>query len=449
MQKSFMCQKLILTAVMLLLTTSCASQGIIRNKPLDPETRDSSYSLIQAQSRDRDSRTNFTLALSGGGTRAAAFAYGVLGALRDTPISHTRHTRLLDELDTISSVSGGSFTAAYYGLHGDGIFETFEDDFLRRDLERSLIKKVLSPEGWFDKRGRTEDAISTYDQHIFKGAKFSDLNRQNGPLILLNATDISTGARFSFIQEYFDMLCSDLGSFPISSAVTASSAVPLIFNPIVIQNRNDCDNELPRWIKRAARRAKNHPELSVTLDGIRKFFDKENNKYLHLVDGGITDNLGLRSIYDFIEMIGGARNFLRVLKHDTPERIVVISLDASNDPATAIGKSPTRPPPTATVDVMSTIQIHRYNASTKGLIDEMLTTWSEELSTDDAEVEYYYISLDFNQMKDPEDVFYLNNIPTAFTLSDQEVDRLISAGRTTLFQHPEFIRLLQDLNASG
>lgn len=431
---------------LIFLISGCASQGIIRNKPLDPETRGSSYSLIQAQSRDRDSRTNFTLAFSGGGTRAAAFAYGVLSALRDTPITHTRHTRLLDELDTISSVSGGSFTAAYYGLHGDGIFKTFESDFLRRDLEKSLIKKILSPRGWFDKRGRTEDAIATYDRHIFKDARFSDLNRKDGPLILLNATDISTGVRFSFIQEYFDMLCSDLGNYPISSAVTASSAVPLIFNPIVIQNRNSCDNELPRWIKRAQRRAKNNPELGVTLDGIKKFFDKENNNYLHLVDGGITDNLGLRSIYDFVEMIGGAKNFLRVLKHDIPERIVVISLDASNNPATLIGQSSTHPKPAATVDVMSTIQIHRYNASTKALVEEMLATWSDELSTEESRVEYYYISLDFTQMENPEDVFFLNNIPTAFTLSDEEVDRLISAGRTTLYNHPEFTRLMEDLN---
>ncbi len=431
------------------MTSSCASQGMIRNDRLDAETRDSSYSLIQAQSRDRDSRTNFTLSVSGGGTRAAAFAYGVLQALRDTPISHTKHTRLLDELDTISSVSGGSFTAAYYGLHGDGIFETYESDFLRRNLERSLIRKVLSPLGWFDKRGRTEDAISLYDRFIFKDAKFSDLNRVDGPLILLNATDFSTGVRFSFIQEYFDMLCSDLGSFPISAAVTASSAVPLLFHPVVVENRNDCDNELPRWIKRARRRAKDHPELEVTLDGISKFFDKDSNRYLHLVDGGITDNLGLRSIYDFVEMIGGARNFLRVLKHDTPERIVVISLDASNDPDTGIGESADHPTAATTVDVMSTIQIHRYNASTKNLINEMLTQWSEELSTDESRVEYYYISLDFNQMLDPQDSYFLNNIPTTFTLSDEEVDRLIEAGKETLFNHPEFQRLMSDLQVDS
>lgn len=432
-----------------LLVAGCASQGHIRNGSLSSDDSESSYALIQAQSRDRDSRTNFSLALSGGGTRAAAFAYGVMKALRDTSLGDSAQKSLLDELDTITSVSGGSFTAAYYGLHGDGIFTTFEEDFLRRNLERSLIRKILSPLGWFDKRGRTDDAISLYDRYIFRDATFSDLNRDDGPLVLLNATDISTGVRFTFVQEYFDMLCSDLGSFPLSSAVTASSAVPLLFHPVVVENLRDCKNELPRWIRRAERRAVNHPELELTINGIKRFYEKDQNRYLHLVDGGLTDNLGLRSIYDFVELVGGAKAFLRVLRHDTPERIVVISVDASNDPDTAIGESPEYPSPASTIDVMSNIQIHRYNATTKKLIDEMLSKWSMELSTEEAPVEYYFISLDFKQMQDPGDAYYLNNIPTTFTLTDDQVDKLIEAGESTLRNHPEFKRLLKDMGIHG
>lgn len=64
------------------------------------------------------------LAFSGGGTRAEALAYGVLEELRDTEVLiDGKPRRLLDEIDLISSVSGGSFTSAYYGLHGDRIFE--------------------------------------------------------------------------------------------------------------------------------------------------------------------------------------------------------------------------------------------------------------------------------------------------------------------------------------
>lgn len=80
------------------------------------------------------------MSFSGGGTRAAAMAYGIMQELRDTNVMLKRgSTRLLDEVDTISAVSGGSFTAAYYGLHGDGMFDTYEDVFLRKNVEKPLV----------------------------------------------------------------------------------------------------------------------------------------------------------------------------------------------------------------------------------------------------------------------------------------------------------------------
>jgi NTE family protein len=76
------------------------------------------------------------VSFSGGGTRASALAYGVLQELRDTQVGvGGERERLLDEIDVISSVSGGSFTSAYYGLYGDRIFEDFEERFLRRNVQ--------------------------------------------------------------------------------------------------------------------------------------------------------------------------------------------------------------------------------------------------------------------------------------------------------------------------
>jgi NTE family protein len=76
------------------------------------------------------------VSFSGGGTRASALAYGVLQELRDTQVSVAgKRERLLDEIDVITSVSGGSFTSAYYGLYGDRIFEDFEERFLRRNVQ--------------------------------------------------------------------------------------------------------------------------------------------------------------------------------------------------------------------------------------------------------------------------------------------------------------------------
>ena len=129
--------RLIAASSLFVLLAACASRGVIVNTPLQADS-DHSYSLLNEGENDRDTGdTALMLAFSGGGTRAAALSYGVLLELRDSG--------LLDEVDFISSVSGGSFTAAYYGLYGDRIFEDFEEAFLRQDVEGTLFRKLFNP----------------------------------------------------------------------------------------------------------------------------------------------------------------------------------------------------------------------------------------------------------------------------------------------------------------
>ena len=63
------------------------------------------------------------LTFSGGGTRAASFAYGVLEVLRRTNSRARRATAPPHRRGRrITGVSGGSFTALAYGLYGDALF---------------------------------------------------------------------------------------------------------------------------------------------------------------------------------------------------------------------------------------------------------------------------------------------------------------------------------------
>lgn len=124
------------------------------------------------------------LAFSGGGTWAAALSYGVLKELRDTPVpSSTGTGRLFDEIHSISSVSGGSFTAAYYGLHGDRIFDDYEKVFLRQNVQGALIHGLLNPLGWFSRSGRAygdghqilrEDGVRGRDLRGHVGSRSAD-----------------------------------------------------------------------------------------------------------------------------------------------------------------------------------------------------------------------------------------------------------------------------------
>jgi len=430
----------------LLLVSGCASYGVIDNAELTTESTSQPYSIRALAGKGGSGDIALTLAFSGGGTRAAALAYGVLEELRDTTVMiDGQPHRLLDEIDNITSVSGGSFTSAYYGLYGERIFEDFKDDFLVRNIERELLHGLFNPLRWFSSKGRTEMAVELYEEHVFHDATFADMQRAGGPLIVINASDLGYGVRFSFVQEYFDLLCSDLSSFPVARAVAASSAVPLLFNPVVVKDYHDCK---PDWLVNSAERAANNPALAPIIQGLETYGDKSGREYAHLVDGGITDNLGLRAIYDVMVLSGGAKMFFEQAGRKPPRYSVIISVDASTDPEPLMDKSNRQPSMGETIGSMSSVQLHRYNDATILLAERSLTKWVQAVSTADRPVTAYFPKLGFTDFEQPEQRHFFNAIPTSFALSEEQVDRLIEAGHELLRNNPDYQRLLADLGGA-
>jgi len=426
----------------LLLISGCSSYGVIDNKPQTASSADQGYSFRTSGSRGAGD-VALILAFSGGGTRAAALAYGVMLELRDTKlVIDGKPRRMLDEVDTITSVSGGSFTSAYYGLFGDRIFDDFEEVFLKRDLQSQLIYALFNPLRWFSSKGRTEIAIDAYQKTVFHNKTYADLQRQDGPLIIINASDLGSGVRFSFIQEYFNLLCSDVDSYPVARAVAASSAVPVLFNPVVLQNYAGCDPDKLDWLAAARARLADNPELLQVVEGLDTYSQKDQRKYAHFVDGGITDNLGLRAIYEMVEVAGGVHAFMHSIGRKIPRYLVVISVNASTDPAQQMDLSNEQPSIEETVKSVSAVQLHRYNAATLELMKNTLPRWAKEMSTPERSVQSYFIQLRFNDIDKPDLLHYFNLVPTSFDLSDEQVEKLIEAGRQLIRSDPEFQKLL-------
>jgi len=433
-------------ASVLLLLFGCATRGVVVNTPGVVPDNESSYSLRTFQQKWEADENSLMLAFSGGGTRAAALSYGVLKELRDTPVlTDEGGERLLDEVHSISSVSGGSFTSAYYGLHGDGIFDDYEEVFLRQNVQGALFRRIFNPLLWFSNTGRTEMAVNYYDKTVFKGATFADMLQQEGPMIVINTSDLGYGVRFSFVQEYFNLLCSDLSTFPVSRAVTASSAVPVVFNPVVLRNYPDCGSEVPDWLKMARTRASDNPEIAMVVEGLETYYDRDQRQYAHFVDGGLTDNLGLRALYEVVMVSGGMNEYIKKYDREPPRRLVMISVNASAEPDPEMDRTDEQPSMSTTIGAVSDIQLHRYNTATIELMKRALARWAQEMSTEDRSVEPYFILLDFDGIQDPERRSVLNQIPTSFDLSDEQVDLLIDTGGELLRTHPEYQRLLNDL----
>jgi NTE family protein len=375
----------------------------------------------------------------------------VLGALRDTQI-HTASgaTNLLAEIDTISGASGGSFPAAYYGLYGDDIFESFEGRFLRRNIQGGIVWRALLPWNlvmlltpWLS---RSDIAKGIYDKSVFDHATFRSLGEAKGPLIYINATDLSSGHRFTFTQSQFDVICSDLEPFPIAYAVAASSAVPMLLSPVTIRNyAGTCDLLLPEWLEEALQNRRTNPRQYRVARAFVDFRDS-GKRYFHLVDGGISDNLGLRAGLDTVAVAGGVLQTAEIMDVDLPDHLVIISVNAETDPDPTIDLSSAAPGFTSMMNAVSGAQIRRYNLETLLLADAMLQEMARDAARIGHDMKVYMVEVSFDNIQDAKRRRYLKRIPTSFKLSDEQVDDLIQAGRELIVAEPQFQELLMNLD---
>jgi predicted acylesterase/phospholipase RssA len=333
-------------------------------------------------SQDAADETFVVLTFSGGGTRAAAFAYGALEALRATDLGDGR--TLLDEVDVISSVSGGSFAAAYYGLFGrEEFFARFREQVLYRPIERDIILRLLAPWNWprllSPYFARSDLAAEYYDGAIFGHRTFAAMPLRR-PFIILNATDIGRGAQFSFTQDHFDRICSNLNGVPVGRGVTASSAFPVAFTPLTLQNygAGACGYDPPRWVVRAEHGDFDaNPQRFDLARTWRSYEDASRRPYIHLSDGGLADNIGLRAVETRIWSTGSIPVIDQV-NNGAIKRLVIIVVDAKPRIEAPADRS-ARPPGIFTVlEAAATNPMENYSSDTVERIRLAFDEWDNE-----------------------------------------------------------------------
>jgi NTE family protein len=402
---------------------------------------------------------------SGGGTRAASLSYGVLEELAKTEvIIDGKKRRLLDEVDVISSVSGGSFTAAYYGLFGDRIFQDFESRFLKEDIQGALVKRIFfNPVNWvrllspfFD---RSDLAAEYYDEHVFESGTFGDIASRKGPMIIINATDMTYGIRVGFTQDVFDVICSDVLKFPVARAAAASSAVPMVLTPVTVRNyAGSCNYKMPRVLERVFQEDSITERQFYLANNIEPYMDSEKKPYLHLLDGGISDNLGLRAILDRIVFRGDYWKSIEGTHHQNVHNVIFLVVNAETQPDSLWDRVESPPIFAAMLDSYSSIAIERYNVETLALLKESLKGWAGQVRTKRCpegkiseepgscgDIQFYVIEVKFDALKDDQERSYFKRLPTSFRLTPGDVDKLRDAAHRLLSESKEFQRLLSNL----
>lgn len=449
------------------------------NSPLKAYDRSAGYRSSNAPTQGRSRELLVVLTFSGGGTRAAALAFGVLEELRRTRIvAAGERRRLLDEVDMISSVSGGSFTAAYYALEGERAFQEFPKRFLYASVENELIDVLVSAKNFgrllFTGTTRLELAAEFYDDRLFHGARFRDLAKRPGaPFIVINATDLALGSRFEFTQRQFDFLCSDLSRFKLARAVAASSAFPVAFAPITLKNfAGTCGFTPPDWIGRAMTERVEGTRVFKLAHDLSTYYapPPDHRPYIHLVDGGIADNLGVRALLTNLDVVAGLDDPTRGLEETTGIReVLVIVVNAAVRPTEPANRFVLFP---GLVDVLATVAnapmdnvtadtvellrsrframefVRRVAKDCRGEMDprEFPVLWP---GRPEAYPRVRVAEVRFEALLSERDREYFNNLPTSFELPPDAVDALRRAASKLLCENPEYRAFREDLDAEG
>lgn len=419
------------------------------------------------------------LTFSGGGTRAAALSYGVLEKLRNTRITWEGQERsLLDEVDVISSVSGGSFTAAYYTLFREETFTRFPQNFLYRDIQGELIGLMFNPVNWMKLAspdyGRIDMAADFYDREIFAGKSYSDLTTQDQrPYLMVNATDMSVGAQFTFVQETFDTLCSDLSGVNVARAVAASSNFPIAFTPLTLNNYpNECGYQSPAWVKTAMLDTDINPPRRARALLHDSYADEETQDggtvkqrpFLHLLDGGVSDNIGLRGPLQAILSNDPQWSILNKINKGEIKKLVVVTVDARSQPDVSYDQKASPPRTFTVLSTIATVPLDNYSQDTIELLRREFAnrkqnrqSWegcgqllqrnhceTEKMpGTGPADVGFYDIYVGFSRIQDAGERHALFNYPTSFNLDKAQVDKLLAVGGELLTSSPDFQRLVE------
>lgn len=392
------------------------------------------------------------VAMSGGGKRSAAFSYGVLKGMREVSVpSPNGGQPLLDRLDGISGVSGGSFTAAYYGLYRDKIFSQYAKDFLYADTNSYIFGIYLLPWNWgwmMDPTVGTNDYMEhVYDETMFHGATYKDLAARGRPVIAIGATDISYGTPFLFTQEFFDVICSDLSVFPLARAVAASNGFPGLFSPITLTNQAaDCGGRKPGWDTRVTDEQRRDPlsRLGLQANMIDRYLDPSRTRYVHLADGGISDNLALRVAGSMMQNLAQSPAAIARRGYDRLRRILVISVDGQGAQDSSVAQRRAVGGLFSIFGLVSGAQIDRYNFETFNTVTAQIQQIVQAVRTarcargkvidgtacDDVQGALVHISL--TSMPSSPEKDELLAIPTGLTLQPHDVDLLAAAGQAAV-----------------
>lgn len=455
----------------LLLLAGCTSSATIPDRPLA-----SGQANPVPTALDWPANRPFVLmTFSGGGARATALALDTLEQLRRHG-DGTPGRSLAADIAAVSGVSGGSVTAAWLGVQdakygrvaGPAHLGALRTDFLDRDNMRALGMAAANPYtlarlalGGYTRSDAVRDLL---ERRLFGRQTFAVLERHEFPTVILNATDMNTGLRFSFTPQRFNDICADLAALPVATAVAASAAVPVLLSPVTLR-----DYAYPRCP--GARPPAPWLAAALKPDPVSRFLDPiayedalytaelrnhdgsaRHGYYLHLLDGGLADNLGIGALIGLIASPHAPLPVLRAINEGKLRRIVIVSVRARARQPTGLDARAATPGIPAMIRSVVDIPLDAASDGMAARKQAFLAALRAAAATAPpgagfAGLRIYDVNVDFGLLP-PRDRALMREveaIPTSWSITRANRAAIARAARLLLAADPCFRRLLGDL----
>lgn len=500
---------------MALALAGCASLSWEKNPPLPPGGKVVGTPYTLASVPDSTGEEYVVLfAFSGGGKRSASFGYGALEAAHE--IAMPSNSTLADQIDVVSGVSGGSFTASAFALYHDALFDgplvdpqgvrhPSYKDFLDSNTNAAILAIYLEPWRWqwLANRhiGTNDEMEATYEGALFGETTYKDLAGRGRPYLVVQATDLDAQQPFTFTQTDFDLICSDLSAVKLSRAVAASNGFPVLFSPIGLEmysypmsvagdgppDPNGSCPDLPWKHPGASYPAFSREALLANRADLYAppGMSKDEPSFVHLADGGLSDNLALRgmiSIWTRLKMQIPDRCFagmppgveaeacatLNGIHLDKVKHILVVSVDGEAEPdrSEGINVPVLGGLSRITGSVLNSV-IDSANLSTLPLVADATeglrrSIWSLKcqqtgIAAEDCKTPpdnflpdamFAHVSLSDWAKKNPDKGRDIANSPTGLSLRAGDAAKLIEAGREALKSDPNVNCFLRNAGAA-
>ena len=286
----------------------------------------------------------------------------------------------------------------------------------------------------------------------------------------MTGTDLSTGARFDFTQDHFDLLCSDLSSLRLARAAATSSAVPVVLSPVTYVNYGGhCNAVMQPRLQEFSRLEATARPVGRELLRYRETIDLQDSQrrpFIHVVDGGVSDNLGVRGMIDAFQDMEASPQFQKDIGYSALRHIVVIVVNSRSSPGTEWDRTPVPPGFVSQLLQASSVPIDHFSSDSVALLNDIASRWSNRRKLEVAQkridgmtqaqaeaavqdITFDAIDVSFDAVANPQERSYFMNLPTSFSLSADQVDRMRTLGGQLLRDSPAFKKLLSAIAASN